>query len=100
MSQFPEIRHALSAIFSIQTGLSDESASAMFRRALDSQDWRRRLEAELITAISSARTPWKALMCNEDYEVFEPESDAEARSFLATILWEPTFPDRAVPLSS
>ncbi len=98
MNDFPEIKYVLSAIFSIQTGLSEDSAKAMFRRALENRDWRLRLERELIDAFSSTHTSWKMLLCNDQYEVFEPESDTEARSYLASILWEPVFPDTLIPL--
>jgi hypothetical protein len=97
MTEFPEIEGILSAAFSIETGLSDHAATGLLRRALESQEWRNRFQAELIRAFSTPGTPWKTLLSNDRYEVFDPGTDAEARDFIANTLWEPTFPGRAAP---
>jgi hypothetical protein len=97
MSDYPEIRHALATAFSIQTGLSDQGAAELFQRMLANPNWRQRLERELREAFSSPATPWRQLLQNDRYEVAEAESDAEAREYVAALLWRPTFPRSPVP---
>ena len=97
MTEFPEIEGILSAAFSIDTGLSDHAATELLRRALQSQEWKDRFQAELIRAFSAPGTPWRTLLSNDRYEVFDAGTDAEARDFIVKTLWEPTFPGKAAP---
>lgn len=99
MNNFPEIEYILSTVFSIETGLPDDAAIAFFQRILQNHDLKRRLEQELIRAFSSSKTPWKMLLSNDRYEVFEAETDDEARNFIAKMLWEYTFPGKVIPAS-
>jgi hypothetical protein len=97
MERYPEIRRILSIAFSIETGLSDDAASAMLRRALQSSEWRRRFEAELIDAFSSSQTNWSELLFNDDYEVLEADTENQARAHAAALLWKLAFPHTPVP---
>ena len=97
MERYPEIRRILSIAFSIETGLSDDAASAMLLRALQSPEWRRRIATELTDAFSSSRTNWSELLFNDDYEVLEADTEDEARAHAVELLWKPVFPDTPVP---
>lgn len=83
------MRRALGTIFSIETGLSDDSAKAMFQRSLADADWSHQLQLELEQAFASPKTPWKDLLSNAEYEVFDAETDSEARDFIAESLLKP-----------
>jgi hypothetical protein len=89
MDEYPQIRHALSTIFSIGTGLPDDAAMAVFKRSLADGNLRHELEQELESAFASPSTPWRNLLSNEEYEVFEAETDTEARNFIAETLLKP-----------
>ena len=100
MTDFPEIRRILGAAFSIGTGLSDDASTALLKRALENKEWRERfLENELIQAFSASTTRWADLLFNDQYEVFESETEEEAREFASKILWEPTFCHEPVPVA-
>lgn len=97
MPEYPRVREILGAIFSIDTGLSDASQSAMFRRSLQNPEWRAAFSKELLAAASDPHTSWIDMLSNEQYEVIDICSEKEARDFAMSLLWRSTFPDKPVP---
>ncbi|MEO1615998.1 MAG: hypothetical protein AAFV88_09130 [Planctomycetota bacterium] len=83
MSQYPSLENILSSLFSVQTGLEDDDASAAFRRALASSP---KLEAEIRAAFADPSISWTKLLFNDDYEVYEADSEQDARQFASEIL--------------
>jgi hypothetical protein len=61
------------------------------------RDWREAFERELRRAFSDPATPWRELLFNGLYEVCELDTDAEARSHAARLLWEVAFPTEPLP---
>jgi len=83
MKEYPALRNILSSLFSVQTGLDDESARLAFLRAIESDQ---ELESEISSALIDAGIRWKEMLFNEEYEVFEAETENEARAYAAEIL--------------
>lgn len=84
--QLPSLRNVLSSVFSVQTGLSDESAKAMFLRAVSADPI---LMKEIVGAFDSEATDWKELLFNDEYEVYEAETSDEARELARELLLDP-----------
>ena len=97
MVEFPQLRNVLGAMFSVTTGLSDDAQRRMLERALRQPEWRGAFQNELRTAMTDKQTSWVELLANESYEVYEADSDADARKIAVSLLWEPTFPSDPVP---
>lgn len=91
MSEFPTIKSLLGTIFNTEDGLSEDVSIRLYRRALNFGDCRSRLAAELQAAFSSDATSWKQMLCNEEYEVADFETESEAREHARKILWDPLF---------
>jgi len=83
MKDYPALRNILRSLFSVQTGLDDESAQQAFARARGVDV---KLRSELATAFDDPDLSWKEMLCNEEYEVFEADSEVEARNYAAEIL--------------
>ncbi len=97
MSTHQRIRKILGAAFSADVGLSNAAQREILLRALDNHDWRVAFQNELLEAFSSAETSWIELLSNDEYEVIDSESEDEARTIAASMLWEPTFPGEHLP---
>jgi uncharacterized protein YdaU (DUF1376 family) len=91
MSDFPQISRVLKTYFNAEDGLSEDVAIRMYQRASASSASRDALEAELATAFSDTNVSWKNLLLNDDYEVFDAQSENDARAYAHRILWQPIF---------
>ncbi|MEM7232321.1 MAG: hypothetical protein AAF517_09115 [Planctomycetota bacterium] len=80
---YPAIREILSAVFSVQTGLSDDAALAMYRRARESDQG---LELELENVFKDGEVSWREMLFNSEYEVYETDSENEARAVAMELL--------------
>ncbi len=83
----PRVRQVLSTIFNRKSGVSISDAKLRLRRG--NWPFSEELKLELELALSDTSRSWKELVCNDSYEVFEAESDEDARDFVITALWEP-----------
>lgn len=83
MNNYPAIRNILSSVFSVQTGLDDDAAAAAYHRALrfDPQ-----LSGEIGDVFADDNVNWSNMLFNEEYEVYEAESEADARTFAIELL--------------
>jgi len=79
----------LRTIFNAKDGLSEEVSIRLYQRAVAQSGTRDKLKAELKAAFSNPETSWRHLLCNDDYEVLDFETEAEAREHALRILWEP-----------
>lgn len=76
MSDYPAIRNILSSAFSVQTGLNDDAARAMYQRAFAANPG---LRAEVQQVFVDEDVNWCELLFNREYEVYEADSEAEAK---------------------
>lgn len=97
MREYPEIRYVLKTIFAVDVGLSEQASEALFRRALSNENWRRIFEKELEIAFADPEVSWSELLFNDQYEVYQADSEDEARELAISLLWSPTFPGRPTP---
>lgn len=97
MSKFERIRQILASAFAVDVGLSEIEQRQLLLRSLSNNQWRVEFQNELLEAFSSHETSWSNLLWNSEYEVIDTESENEARSIAATLLWEPTFPNKPLP---
>ncbi|WP_143392776.1 hypothetical protein [Fimbriiglobus ruber] len=97
MIAYPKIRNILEAIFSIETGLSDDAQSAMLQRSLRNPEWRIAFQNELLSAATNPQTSWQELLSNDKYEVTDTDSELDARAIAMSLLWKTTFPDEPIP---
>jgi len=81
--------HMLKTIFNVYSGLSEEAAINIYRRAAQSSGKLEALREELDCALSDPSVSWKALLANSDYEVFDAETEQQAKSHAIRILLEP-----------
>lgn len=81
--------HMLKTVFNVDGGLSDEAAINIYRRAAQSSGKLEALREELDYALSDPSVSWKTLLANSDYEVFDAETEQQAKSHAIRILLEP-----------
>lgn len=91
MKDFPNIAHMLRTAYNAEDGLSEDASIRLYQRAAAGGDKRAQLEAELRAAFSRTDVSWRELLCNDDYEVADVETEEEARAHARRILWEPLF---------
>lgn len=83
MSDYPTIRGILSSIFSVQTGLNDDATRAMYQRAFAVNP---ELRAEVHQIFLDEDVNWCELLFNCEYEVYEADSEAEAKEVARGLL--------------
>lgn len=83
---YSRIRNALSAVFSIQTGLDDQAAAEMYKRSIERNI---DLREEVRQAFNDPSVSWRSLLFNDEYEVIEIDTEQEARQRAMSLLLEP-----------
>jgi hypothetical protein len=91
MNEFPTIVHMLRTIYNAADGLSEEVSMRLYQRAASAGDNRKKLQVEMQVACSRPDFSWRHLLFNDDYEVADFETEAEAHEYARKILWEPLF---------
>lgn len=91
MAEFPTIVHMLRTAYNAEDGLSEDVSIRLYRRAAASGDNRAKLEAELREAFARDGLSWQRMLCNDEYEVVDLETEDQAREHARRILWEPLF---------
>lgn len=91
MTEFPTITHMLRTAYNVEDGLSEEASIRLYQRAAAFRDNRVKLEAELRAAFTRNELSWRHLLCNNEYEVADLETEEEARDHARRLLWEPLF---------
>ncbi|WP_111882808.1 hypothetical protein [Acidovorax anthurii] len=81
----------LRTAYNAEDGLSEDAAIRLYQRASAAGDNRAKLEAELRSAFSRDDVSWRQMLCNDDFEVADIETEDEARKHARRILWEPIF---------
>ncbi len=89
MHRFENVAHMLKTVFNVDSGLSEDAAIKIYRRAAESSGKLQNLREELGRGLSDPEVSWKKLLLNEGYEVFDAESEEDARRYAIRILWEP-----------
>lgn len=89
MNSFENVVHMLRTVFNVDSGLSEDAAIKIYRRTAQSSGKLERLREELRHGFGDPAVSWRSLLSNEDYEVFDAETEDEARSYALRILWEP-----------
>ena len=84
-------------LFSSEVGLSWAAANAALLRSAANDLWRAAFCQELASALRDPSTDWREALYNSDYEVLEFETQADARSFAVSLLWDPLNPGEAPP---
>jgi hypothetical protein len=87
MNDYSHVRNILACVFSVQTGLDDVAAQSAYQRALD---FNPALKAEVQKALADADVSWKELLFNDEYEVYEAESERDAKTFACRLLKQNT----------
>jgi len=77
--------------YNAEDGLSEDASIRLYQRAAAFGDNRIKLEAELQAAFSRANFSWRYLLCNDEYEIADLETEDEAREYVRHILWDPLF---------
>ncbi|HEY4079575.1 MAG TPA: hypothetical protein VGM81_02670 [Burkholderiaceae bacterium] len=91
MKDFPTISNMLRTVYNAEDGLSEDASIRLYQRASATGDNRAKLEAELRSAFSRDDVSWRQMLCNDDYEVADIETEDEARTYAHRLLWEPFF---------
>ena len=91
MTDFPTIAHMLRTAYNAEDGLSEDASIRLYQRASTADENRAKLEAELREAFSRNDVSWRQMLCNDDFEVADVETEEEAWAHARRILWEPIF---------
>jgi hypothetical protein len=83
MNSYPQIRKIFLGIYSVGTGLSDVSAKRIFLAELSSNAL---LRSEIEAAFKDNSLVWRELLFNLEYEVYEADTEEEARSYAMELL--------------
>ncbi|MCB1892780.1 MAG: hypothetical protein KDF48_11205 [Rhodocyclaceae bacterium] len=89
MKRFPAIESVLKTIFNAEDGLSEDVAIRLYQRTAKSSY--SNLKAELEEAFASDAVCWRDMLLTEEYEVFDADSEQEAKAYARKILWDPLF---------
>jgi hypothetical protein len=87
MKNYPNITHMLKTVFNAEDGLSEDVATRIYRRTATSSGNLAALKGELELAFSDHALSWKEMLLNDDYEVFDAETEDDAREHARRILW-------------
>lgn len=91
MTEFPTIIQMLRTAYNAEDGLGEDASMRLYQRAAASGNNRAKLEAELLAAFSREDLSWRNMLCNDDYEVVDVETEEDARDHARKVLWEPLF---------
>jgi len=91
IENYPNIAHILRTIFNSEDGLSEDSSIRIYLRTINSSGKFEEVKSELISAFSNKNLCWKNALLNDLYEVFDAESEEDARDYARRILWNPVF---------
>ncbi|WP_200960991.1 hypothetical protein [Noviherbaspirillum sp. Root189] len=89
MKNYPNITHMLKTVFNAEDGLSIDTAIRIYQRTAVSSGNLDALKCELKLAFSDQDLSWKEMLRNDDYEVFDAETENDAREHAKKILWAP-----------
>jgi hypothetical protein len=89
MNEYPIITQMLRTVFNSEDGLSYDVAIRLYKRATENSGQTAALTVELKKAFDDLSLSWKKVLLNDDYEVFDAQSEAEAREYARRILWIP-----------
>jgi hypothetical protein len=89
MNRHLRISNALKTAFNAEDGLSLEASTRLYLQLITRSPSFEGFKAELEEAFADPRTPWKALLLNEQYEVYDATNEAEARDYAYRVLWLP-----------
>lgn len=81
----------LCTVHNAEDGLSEHVSIRPYQRLSATSDTRMQLEAELRSAFASDGFSWRHMLCNDDFEVADLETEDEAREYAYKILWKPFF---------
>lgn len=89
MNSFENVVHMLKTVFNVDSGLSEDAAIRIYQRTAQSSGKLERIREELGQGLNDPGVSWRTLLLNDDYEVFDAETEDEARAYAVKILWEP-----------
>lgn len=95
--KYPRLIKTLESIFAIDVGLSDASQVAMLQRQLAVDTLREQLRSELLAAWKDESVNWQDLLYNKHYEVYEADSEQDAKRYISRTLWPHIFPEMPSP---
>ena len=81
----------LRTAYNAEDGLNEDVSIRLYQRAAISGGDFEKLEAELRVAFSCGDFPWQKMLCNDEYEVIDCETEDEACKNARRLLWEPLF---------
>lgn len=89
--KYPNIIHILKTLFNSEDGLSEDASIRIYLRTIESSGKSEEIKSELTAAFSDECVCWKNVLINDQYEVFDAESEKDARDYARRILWNPVF---------
>lgn len=92
MKKYPRLRNILTSVFSVDIGLSKEQEEAALMRAASSEEWKVAIKEELVNVLSDSKISLVEFLENDEYEAYPADSEAEARHFITTRIWNVLFP--------
>jgi hypothetical protein len=89
MVQLARISHVLKTVYNAEDGLPLDASKRLYVRLVRNSSAFIGLQAEIEQAISDPNVSWRSLLCNAEYEVYDAETEDEARHFAQQLLLAP-----------
>jgi hypothetical protein len=89
MQPYPLIERALQTAFNAEDGLSLEVAKQLYARAVAGSPTLKNIGQELDKAFKDPSVSWRGMLRNDRYEVYDFDSEEEAKAFAYEILVVP-----------
>lgn len=89
MHKYKNIDYVLKTIFVVDMGFPEEMAISLYKESLHTSGKLDEMKQELAEAFEDKSISWKEMLLNDDYEVLDLDSEAEARECAKRVLWDP-----------
>ena len=86
---YPAIDQILGAVFDLDHGFSERVTADLYIRSVVNRVDTEEIKRELRSAFSDPKFSWKNMLSNDDREVYDTNSEEDAREYALKILWTP-----------
>ena len=87
--KYPNIEHMLKTVFVSDFSLPEEMAISIYLSSAETSGIKQDLKSELVELYNDDSISWKKLLCNDEYEVLECDTELEAKEFITRVLKDP-----------
>ena len=89
MERYAKVAQVLRTVFNSEDGLPADAARRLYLRTITGSPSLVGFEEELRAGLADATLSWKQMLRNDEYEVYDAETEAEAKAHAADLLLTP-----------